>query len=175
MRFAATRLLRRRGNPPPDLKRYAISAFRSWELCDLDAFRVDDRRDRLSQDHAGWPIIVRLVAAAPVRRTDLRRSILVSTATAPAAMDPHGLAALAWARVGHAGGAPGRGGERTALWAAGLRLGSGQRCQHCDRAKQFESSHVILHEPTRHAGHQMAGLALGARYSGAHGLLSESG
>jgi len=98
-----------------------------------------------SQDHIRWPVIVRSIPAVPMRRMDLRRqSILPSTATATGSIDPHGLAALARALVGHAGGAPGWGCDLVAFCAMGFRLSSGQRCQHCDRAKQFESSHVIL-------------------------------
>jgi hypothetical protein len=63
----------------------------------------------------------------PMWRIDLgRQSILLSSVTATGAIDPHGLAAYAWAMVAHAGGTPGRGRDLMALDPMRLCL----RCDH---------------------------------------------
>ena len=82
----------------------------------------------LSQDHVGRPITVRFIPAIPMRRIDLRRQrMLPSNVSAAGAIGPHGFAAHAWAVVGHAGCAPGRGCDLAALDPVCLRLSCDQR------------------------------------------------
>src|SRR5882724_8863173 len=88
---------------------------------------------------------IRLLVAYPVRRIDLRRQrILLSSVTATAAIDPHGLAAHAWAMVGHACGAPARGCDLAALDPMRLRLSCDHHRQDCDIAKNLEFGHFLL-------------------------------
>ena len=66
--------------------------------------------------------------------SDLSKRILVSRERAAAAIDPHGLAALARAVVGHAGGAPGRSRDLAALASGCLRQTAAFACSRLSRS-----------------------------------------
>jgi hypothetical protein len=73
-----------------------------------------------------------------------RQRSLLSDVIANGVVDPHGFAAHAWALIGHACGAPGRGDDLVALDSVRLRLSCNQDREYCESVRKFESSHFFL-------------------------------